>query len=78
MSEHPEGIAAADLAATLPGDVHSALSALLAAGRVSRLRRGSYAPAQPEAAADVNRGLSPQTVRSTCKAMSIKVCCHAT
>lgn len=66
VSEHPEGIAAADLDAALPGDVHSALSALLAAKRVTRLRRGVYAPAQPEAtAASKKRGLSPQTVRST-------------
>ena len=50
------------------GDVHSALSALLATGRVTRLRRGVYAPAEPEtsaAAAAEKRGLSPQTVRST-------------
>ena len=47
VAEHPEGIAAADLAAAMPGDVHSALSALLAAGRVSRLRRGVYAPRSP-------------------------------
>lgn len=66
VSEHPEGIAAVDLAAALPGDVHSALSALLATGRVTRLRRGVYAPAQPQtAAAAEKRGLSPQTVRST-------------
>lgn len=66
VSEQPEGIAAADLAAALPGDVHSALSALLATGRITRLRRGVYAPAAPEiAAATEKRGLSPQTVRST-------------
>ena len=66
VSEHPDGITAADLAAGLPGDVHSALSALLATGRVTRLRRGFYAPSQPEtAAATEKRGLSPQTVRST-------------
>lgn len=65
VAEHPDGITAADLAAALPGDVHTALSALLAAGRVTRLRRGVYAPAAPEAAAAEERGLSPQTVRST-------------
>ncbi|WP_232079743.1 site-specific integrase [Mycolicibacterium parafortuitum] len=66
VSEHPEGIPAAELAAALPGDVHSALAALLAAGRVTRLRRGIYAPAQPETAATAEkRGLSPQTIRST-------------
>lgn len=65
VAEHPDGITAADLAAALPGDVHTALSALLATGRVTRLRRGVYAPAAPEAAAAEERGLSPQTVRST-------------
>lgn len=66
VAAHPEGIAAADLAAALPGDVHSALSALLATGRVTRLRRGVYAPAQPETTTvSEKRGLSPQTVRST-------------
>ena len=65
VAEHPDGIASAELAAALPGDVHSALSALLAAGRVTRLRRGVYAPAAPEAPAVAEkRGLSPQTVRS--------------
>ncbi len=66
VAEHPEeGIAAAELAAALPGaDVHSALSALLATGRVTRLRRGVYAPAETETAATEKRGLSPQTIRS--------------
>lgn len=66
VAEHPEGITSAELTAALPGDVHSALSALLAAGRVTRLRRGVYAPATPSTpTADEKRGLSPQTVRST-------------
>lgn len=66
VAEHPGGITAAELVAALPGDVHSALSALLATGRVTRLGRGVYAPAKPEtAAATEKRGLSPQTVRST-------------
>jgi hypothetical protein len=65
VAEHPEGIASAEIAAELPGDVHSALSALLAAGRVTRLRRGVYAPAEPAAITDEKRGLSPPTVRST-------------
>lgn len=66
VAEHPEGITSAELSAALPGDVHSALSALLAAGRVTRLRRGVYGPATPlTPAADEKRGLSPQTVRST-------------
>lgn len=66
VAEYPEGITAAEMAAELPGDVHSALSALLAAGRVTRLRRGVYAPAEPVIALTTEkRGLSPQTVRST-------------
>lgn len=66
VAEHPEGITAADLAAALPGDVHSALSALLAKGRVTRLRRGLYAPAAPALPAITEkRGLSPLTVRSS-------------
>jgi hypothetical protein len=66
VSGHPEGITAAQLAASLPGDVHTALSALLAAGRVTRPRRGVYAPAALESLGTAKkRGLSPQTVRST-------------
>jgi integrase len=67
VSEHPEGITAAELAAALPGaDVHSALSALLRAGRITRPRRGVYAPGQPATAlaAAKQRGLHPQTIRS--------------
>lgn len=73
VSEHPEGIAVADLAAALPGDVHSALSALLATTRVTRLRRGVYAPAQPQTAAAEKRGLSTQTIRSTLTTFSAVV-----
>ncbi|MEC4858346.1 tyrosine-type recombinase/integrase [Mycobacteroides chelonae] len=74
VSEHPEGITSADLAAALPGDVHSALSALLGARRVTRLRRGVYAPAA-EDSADIaeKRGLSAQTVRSTLTAFGAVV-----
>lgn len=73
IAEHPEGIASADLCAAFPGaDVHSCLSALLAAERVIRLRRGVYAPAEGAgdtgATARANtppRGVSPLTIRST-------------
>lgn len=65
VSQHPEGITAAEAAAALPGaDVHSALSALLATGRVTRPGRGVYAPAEPATGAAEKRGLHPQTVRS--------------
>lgn len=66
VAEHPEGITAAELVATLPGDVHSCLAALLKAGRVTRVRRGVYRPSDEQnTAPDEKRGLSPQTVRST-------------
>jgi integrase len=67
VGTHPEGISAAELAAALPsGDVHSCLSGLLRAGRITRPRRGVYAPGQPATApAAEKRGLNPQTVRAT-------------
>lgn len=59
----PDGITAAYLVAALPdSDVHTCLTALVRAGRVTRVRRGVYAPAAEEGTAD-KRGLSPQTVR---------------
>jgi site-specific recombinase XerD len=65
VSKQPEGITAAELATALPGDVHSALSSLLATGRVTRLRRGVYAPAESDTPASADKGgLSPRTVRS--------------
>lgn len=65
IAEHPEGITAAELAAALPGDVHSTLAALLKSGRVSRLRRGVYAPPPPSAATEqTKQGVAPITVRS--------------
>ncbi|WP_078313162.1 MULTISPECIES: tyrosine-type recombinase/integrase [unclassified Mycobacterium] len=74
VSEHPEGITSADLVAALPGDVHSALSALLSAGRVTRLRRGVYTPAAEDSAVTAEkRGLSAQTVRSTLTAFGAVV-----
>ncbi|WP_374025595.1 tyrosine-type recombinase/integrase [Mycobacterium sp. HNNTM2301] len=72
VAEHPEGIAAAELCAALPGDVHTALSALLRAGRITRLRRGVYAPAA-ELVPAAKRGLAPQTVRSTLTTLGMVV-----
>jgi integrase len=83
VAEHPDGIKAAELAAAFPaGDVHSCLAALLAAGRVTRLRRGVYALAEPsiDADADADRtrpgGLQPQTVRSALTTFSAVVQSH--
>jgi hypothetical protein len=71
VSGHPEGITAGELAAALPGEVHSALSALLATGRLARLRRGVYAPADSETASTTektrpepaDRSVNPHDVR---------------
>lgn len=73
VAEHPDGIAAAELCAALPGDVHTAVSALLRAGRVTRLRRGVYAPAAEPVPAAAKRGLAPQTVRSTLTTLGMVV-----
>ncbi|MED5812938.1 tyrosine-type recombinase/integrase [Mycolicibacterium sp. 050232] len=75
VAAHPEGISVAEVAAALPGDVHSALAKLLATGRVSRLRRGVYAPPAADNATveTATRGLSPQTVRSTLTTFSAVV-----
>ena len=77
VAEHPEGITASELAAAFPvGDVHSCLSALLAATRITRLRRGLYAPAEPSGDADDDtqrRGVGPQTIRSTLTTFSAVV-----
>jgi len=66
IERHPEGIAAATIAASFPeDDVHTCLSGLLRANRVTRLRRAVYAP-NDLAEADVPaRGVKPVTVRST-------------
>lgn len=77
VGQHPEGISAAELAAALPsGDVHSCLSGLLRTGRITRPRRGMYAPAADDsgsAASTEKRGVSPQTVRSTLTTFSAVV-----
>jgi site-specific recombinase XerC len=66
IETHPEGISAADVAAAFPGeDVHTGLAGLLRASRVTRLRRGIYAPNEPNADRSSARGVKPVTVRST-------------
>lgn len=73
VAEHPDGITAAELCAALPGDVHSCLAALLRTGRITRLRRGVYAPAAEPVLAAAKRGLAPQTVRSTLTTLGMVV-----
>jgi len=63
---HPEGIAAATIAAAFPeDDVHTCLSGLLRVGRVTRLRRAVYTLNDLAEAEVPARGVKPVTVRST-------------
>ncbi|HTH92372.1 site-specific integrase [Mycobacterium sp.] len=66
IERHPEGIAAATIAAAFPeDDVHTCLSGLLRAGRVTRLRRAVYTLNDLAEAEVPARGVKPVTVRST-------------
>lgn len=67
VEKHPEGITAAQIAAAFPGqDTATRLSDLAQRGRVTRLRRAVYGPAQAQKADDEPRGgVRPVTVRST-------------
>ena len=66
IERHPEGIAAATIAAAFPeDDVHTCLSRLLRASRVTRLRRAVYALNELAEAEVPARGVKPVTVRST-------------
>ncbi|OBC07565.1 integrase [Mycobacterium sp. 852013-50091_SCH5140682] len=66
IAVHPEGIAAAAIKAAFPGeDVHTCLSGLIRAGRVTRPRRAVYVLAEPAAAEENRGGVKPVTVRST-------------
>jgi integrase len=68
VAGHPHGITAGELAAAFPGeDVHTCLANLKRAGRVARLRRGIYTPADPSASAtDAEpHGVGPVSVRAT-------------
>ena len=66
IREHPEGVAAATLTAAFPDkDVHTCLSGLLRAGRVTRLHRAVYALNEPTHTELGAQGVKPVTVRST-------------
>jgi site-specific recombinase XerD len=66
IERHPEGIAAATIAASFPeDDVHTCLSGLLRASRVTRLRRAVYALNDLSESDVPARGVKPVTVRST-------------
>lgn len=66
IRSRPEGISAAAIAAAFPDhDVHTCLSGLLRASRVTRLRRAVYAFNEPNTDKNSAGGVKPITVRST-------------
>ena len=72
ISRHPEGIPAAEIKAAFPDkDVHTCLSGLLRAGRITRPRRAVCVAAEASGTAGTGtagttaRGVKPVTVRST-------------
>ncbi|MBD0024032.1 tyrosine-type recombinase/integrase [Gordonia pseudamarae] len=71
IAEHPEGVSAATLKATFPGeDVHTCLSGLIRAGRVTRPRRAVYVLADAATSDAAPRGVKPVSVRATLKALT--------
>jgi integrase len=74
IGEHPEGISAASIATAFPGrDVHTCLSGLVAAGRVTRVRRGVYVAAEPAETDAPACGVKPVTVRTTLTVFTMMV-----
>lgn len=66
IGQHPEGISASTIAAAFPGcDVHTCLSGLLRAGRITRPRRAVYTLAEPAETLAAGCGVKAITVRST-------------
>lgn len=69
VDQHPDGITSAELTAAFGGrDIHTCTSNLVAAGRITRIRRGVYGPATADpgtADAAAPRGVSAVTVRGT-------------
>jgi hypothetical protein len=71
IERHPEGIAAATIAAAFPeDDVHTCLSGLLRASRVTRLRRAVYALNEPIKAELPARGVCCASLGLTMTASS--------
>jgi site-specific recombinase XerD len=66
VGDQPDGVSAATIAAAFPADdVHTCLSGLLRARRVTRLRRAIYAVPEPTNDEPSASGVKPVTVRST-------------
>lgn len=70
VGAHPEGVSAAAITAAFPGaDIHTCVSGLLRARRLTRPRRAVYAPVRATGPLSCttapSRGVGPVTVRST-------------
>lgn len=66
IGQHPEGISAAKIKAAFPDkDVHTCLSGLIRARRVTRPQRAVYLLVPPTETAKAASGVKPVTVRST-------------
>lgn len=74
VAEHPDGVAAADVAAAFPDeDVHTCLAGLLRRGDVQRPARGVYAPTTTPTADTATSGVKPVSARSTLTAFTMVV-----
>jgi integrase len=74
ISRHPEGASSAQIKARFPGkDVHTCLSGLIRAGRVTRPRRAVYTVAESAQRAQAESGVKPVTVRTTLTTFSMVV-----
>ncbi|MFI5783686.1 tyrosine-type recombinase/integrase [Nocardia sp. NPDC051570] len=64
--EHPHGVSAAEIRAEFPGeDVHTCLSGLLRASRITRPQRAFYVAIDPATLVPAEPGVKAVTVRST-------------
>lgn len=71
IAEHPGGIASSVIAEAFPGrDVHTPISALVRAGRITRVRRATYAPVPTTSAVVSPQGVGPVAVRATLRTFS--------
>jgi integrase len=71
IDQHPDGIASSVIVEAFPGrDVHTVLAGLARAGRITRMRRAVYAPAQSDPAGLAQRGVGPVAVRATLRTFS--------
>ncbi|WP_283614058.1 site-specific integrase [Mycolicibacterium poriferae] len=66
IGKHPGGVSAADIVAAFPDhDVHTCLSGLLRASRITRLHRAVYTTNHANPEEPATGGVKPVTVRST-------------